>query len=273
VPDPEPPHEADSAGASAPLREGEPVLLRRRAGDSVLLLLRPGPQSIEGRGVIDLTAAVGAPPGVELSWAGATYRVVRPTLSDRLQHLRRRAQIVTPKDAQYLLFLAGVAPGATVLEVGAGSGALTIVLAESVGPSGRVVSYDRRADFLEVARGNVSAAGLSDRVDFRLRDVAALGFDRSGAASVVVDVAEPWAIVAPARSALTVGGSMATYTPTYNQLEWTVRALREARFEEVRSVELLERNLHVGEGGTRPDFEMLGHTGFLTGARWMGGGW
>jgi tRNA (adenine57-N1/adenine58-N1)-methyltransferase len=47
-------------------------------------------------------------------------------------------------------------------------------------------------------------------------------------------------------------------------LERTVRALREFRFDEIRSVELLERPLHVGDGGTRPAFEMLGHTGFLT---------
>jgi tRNA (adenine57-N1/adenine58-N1)-methyltransferase len=63
------------------------------------------------------------------------------------------------------------------------------------------------------------------------------------------------------------GGYVATYTPTYNQLERTVRRLREIGFGDVRGVEIIERGIHVGEGGTRPEFEMLGHTGFLASAR------
>ncbi len=256
-----------------PLSEGEPVLLRRREGDGVIVPLRRGPQSVEGRGVVDLTGEIGQPPGRSIRWAGAAFEVLRPSLSDLLAGLRRKAQIVTPKDAHYLLFLAGVGPGTAVAEAGAGSGALTLVLAYAVGPTGKVVSYDRRPDFLEVARANLRWAALSDRVDFRERDVVRDGIDVGELDSVVLDLPEPWAVLESARRALRPGGRVATYSPTYNQLERTVRGLRELGFDEVRSVELLERTLHVGEGGTRPEFEMLGHTGFLTGARRGVGPW
>lgn len=256
-----------------PLAEGEPVLLRRRESDSVIVPLRRGPQPVEGRGVLDLTGEIGRPPGGTVNWAGLVYEVLRPSLSDLLAGLRRRAQIVTPKDAQYLLFLAGVGPGADVVEAGAGSGALTLVLAHAVGPTGRVVSYDRRRDFLDVARKNLEWAGLAPRVEFRERDVVAEGLDVTGVDAVVLDLPEPWGVLAAAREALKPGGRVATYSPTYNQLERTVRTLRELGFEEVRCLELLERPLHVGEGGTRPEFEMLGHTGFLTGARRGAGPW
>ncbi|MGA7860872.1 MAG: tRNA (adenine-N1)-methyltransferase [Thermoplasmata archaeon] len=249
------------------LVEGEPVLVRRREGEAYLLPLRVGPQSVEGVGVIDLSGQIGTAPGGTIEWAGATYRILRPSLADVLRQLRRRAQIITPKDAQQLLYLAQVGPGARVAEAGAGSGALTIVLAHAVGPTGHVVSYDRRADFLEVARRNVAHAGFSDRVRFVERDVTVDGLDESGLDGIVLDVPEPWAVLEAARSALAIGGAVATYTPTYNQLERTVRTLRTLGFEEIRSVELLERALHVGEGGTRPEFDMLGHTAFLTGAR------
>jgi tRNA (adenine57-N1/adenine58-N1)-methyltransferase catalytic subunit len=262
-----------SGEANLTLEEGELTLVRHRTGDSVLLRLRRGPQSLEGRGVIDLTEFIGKPPGAVLQWAGSPYRVLRPTLSDLLAHLRRRAQIITPKDAQYLLLLGGVSPGSTVAEAGAGSGALTVVLAHAVGSSGRILTYDRRKDFLEVAERNLKLTGLDDRVEFRERDVLAEGFDVTGLSSVILDLPEPWAVLSHARDALRLGGSLAAYTPTYNQLERTVRDLRAQGFEEVRSVELLERALHVGDGGTRPEFEMLGHTGFLTGARWLGGPW
>ncbi|MCI4347087.1 MAG: methyltransferase domain-containing protein [Thermoplasmata archaeon] len=253
--------------ADRPLVEGEPVLVRRREGEAYLLPLRLGPQSVEGVGVIDLSGHIGIPPGGTIEWAGATYRILRPSLADILRQLRRRAQIVTPKDAQQLLYLAQVGPGARVAEAGAGSGALTVVLAHAVGAAGHIMSYDRRADFLEVARRNVAQAGLSDRVRFVERDVSVDGFDEQLLDGIILDLPEPWGALEAAHAALAVGGAVATYTPTYNQLERTVRTLRKLGFEEVRSIELIERSLHVGEGGTRPEFDMLGHTAFLTGAR------
>ena len=252
---------------SEALREGETVLLRRREQDAILLVLRRGPTAVEGRGIVDLTEQIGRSPGAQVAWAGASYTVLRPSLTDLLGHLKRRAQIVTPKDAQYLVYLAGVGPGARVAEAGAGSGALTIVLAHTVGPTGRVYSFDRRADFLEVARRNVGAAGFLDRVTFEERDVVAAGFGVADLDSVLLDLPEPWSVLAAAKGALRPGGYAAVYVPTYNQLETSVRRLRSEGFEEVRSVELLERALHVGEGGTRPEFEMLGHTGFLASGR------
>ena len=130
-----------------------------------------------------------------------------------------------------------------------------------------MVSYDRRPEFLEIARKNVASAGYSDRVEFRERDVGSLGIDATDLDAIVLDLPEPWAVLASARTALRFGGVVATYTPTYNQLERTVQSMRSLGFEEIRSLELLERELHVGAGGTRPEFEMLGHTGFLASGR------
>jgi tRNA (adenine57-N1/adenine58-N1)-methyltransferase len=256
-----------------PLVAGELVLLWERPGRSTIVPLLAAPQTIEGLGVLDLSPVVGQAVGCRFDWAGRPCRVIRPSLADRLSHLRRRAQIITPKDAASLLFLAGVSPGGIVLEAGAGSGAMTVALAHAVGPTGRVVAFDRREEFLAVARENVRRAGYADRVEFRLRDVGAEGFGTEGAGSLVLDVPEPWSVFAHAARALGPGASLGVYTPTYNQLERSVRELRSAGFEEIRSLELLERALHVGEGGTRPEFDMLGHTGFLTGARWMGPPW
>ena len=250
-----------------PWTEGDTVVLKRPGAPALLVRLARGPQKVGNEGVLDLTDLLGQLPGSSVTWLGTAYRAIRPSLSDLLGSLRRGAQIVTAKDAAHLLYLAGVGPGATVAEAGAGSGALTIALAYSVGPSGRVISYDRREDFLDSARANVRRAGLEARVSFRLRDVVTDGLDATDLSSVVGDLPEPGAVRPSARSALVPGGYVATYTPTYNQLERTVRALRDLGFDEVRAVELLERGLHVGEGGTRPAFEMLGHTGFLSAGR------
>ncbi len=248
-------------------REGETGALRRPGRPPLLVRVVRGPQPIGEEGVIDLGAEIDQPVGRSVAWSGTDCVLLRPNLSDLLSTVRRGPQIVTPKDAGPLLFLAGIGPGHRVAEAGSGSGALTIVLAYAVGPSGHVTSFDRRAEFLAAARANVTRAGLADRVTFRERDVAADGIDVGELASIVLDLPEPWEVLATAKRALVPGGSVATYTPTYNQLERTVRSLRSHGFEDVRAVELLERALHVGDGGTRPEFDMLGHTGFLAGGR------
>jgi tRNA (adenine57-N1/adenine58-N1)-methyltransferase catalytic subunit len=247
--------------------EGDTVALKARGAPAILVVLGRGPTRIGERGVIDLTAQLGRPPGEAVEWLGTNYRVVRPSLGDRFASVRRGAQIVTPKDAAPLIFLAGVVPGARAAEAGAGSGALTIALASAVGREGHVTSFDRRADFLASARANVERAGLGDRVTFRERDVARDGIDLTDLDSIVLDLPNPWDVLPSAHSALAIGGYVATYTPTYNQAERTVAALRDARFDEVRSLEVIERGLHVADGATRPEFEMLGHTGFLAAGR------
>jgi len=250
--------------------EGDVVSLLPVDGPVVVTRLARGPQRLGEAGVIDLGDQIGRPVGGEVQWLGQVYHAVRPSLADLLSTVRRMAQIVTLKDAAQLIALASVRPGARVAEAGAGSGALTVCLAHAVGPEGRVISYDRRGDFLEHARSNLARAGLSDRVEFRERDVGKHGFDATGFGSVILDLPEPWEVLGGAREALAPGGYVATYTPTYNQLERTVRGMRELHLAEVRALELIERGLHVGEGGTRPEFEMLGHTGFLAVGRRTG---
>ncbi|HTW77502.1 MAG TPA: tRNA (adenine-N1)-methyltransferase [Thermoplasmata archaeon] len=250
--------------------EGDAAVLLRAGEAPTVVRIRRGAQALGDRGVLDVSAEIGRPPGGEVPWVGHRFRLVRPSLADLLGAVARGPQIVTPKDAFHLAYLAGVVPGAVVAEAGTGSGALTLVLATLVGPTGRVRSFDRRPEFLEAARRNLERAGVVDRVDLAARDVAAEGVAGEGYDSVLLDLAEPWAVARSAYAALRPGGYLATYTPTYNQLERSVRELRTVGFSDVRGVELLERPIHVGDGGTRPEFEMLGHTGFLAAGRRVG---
>jgi tRNA (adenine57-N1/adenine58-N1)-methyltransferase catalytic subunit len=251
-------------------QEGDVAALARPGEPSWVVRVRKVPQAVGDRGVLDLSAEVGRSPGGEVTWLGRRYRLVRPSLADLLGTLDRGPQIITPKDAFHLAYLTDVRPGAVVGEAGSGSGALTLVLATLVGDGGKVHSYDRRPEFLEAARRNVARAGLLGRVVFHLRDVAVEGFEVDGLTSVLLDLPEPWEVVRQAQAALREGGYLATYTPTYNQLERSVRAMREAGLGDVRALELLERPIHVGDGGTRPGFEMLGHTAFLAVGRKVG---
>ncbi len=203
--------------------------------------------------------------GRSLEVEGKSYAVLEPSVRDRIETIRRKAQIVGPKDGAYLVFHTDLHAGDIVIEGGAGSGALTIALAHAVVPSGRVTSYEVRSDFLDVAQANVEAAGYGDVVRFRRADIAK-GIEEKEVDAVVLDVPEPWTAVPAVERALKPSGHFASFSPTVEQMRETVLALRDARFAEVWSVELLERRMEVGRG-TRPAFQTLGHTGYMTFAR------
>lgn len=77
---------------------------------------------------------------------------------------------------------------ATILVVGAGTGAELVALA-SQNSRWRLVAVDPSAAMLEVARDRVVRRGLADRVDFHVTDAAQLALDRPHDAAVAILVA------------------------------------------------------------------------------------
>jgi tRNA (adenine57-N1/adenine58-N1)-methyltransferase catalytic subunit len=195
-----------------------------------------------------------------------SFLVLTPAIRDTIGTMRREAQIIGPKDAPAILWNCDLKTGDFVIEAGAGSGGLTLSLAQAVGPTGRVVTYDLRADLLERARENVTASGLAARVEFKVGDV------RSGVAerdtdAFLLDIPDPWSAIRSATDALRVCGHFGSYSPNVEQVSQTVAALRKAPFVEVRTMEIIEREIVAQATGTHPSFAPLGHTGYLTFAR------
>ncbi len=197
---------------------------------------------------------------------GQSLTLFRPRGIDLVDVFDRPTQILYPKDIGYALYQLGVKSGDRVLEVGTGSGAMTASLAQAVRPGGHVFSYEMRPEFLEAARANIEKAGLSEWVTLHHKSPVG-GFDEEGASAVVVDLGDPWMIVAPAWKALVGGGMLAGFTPTTNQLEKLALALREGGFIMIEAVEVLLRELKTEAGKLRPESRMVGHTAYVTIAR------
>jgi SAM-dependent methyltransferase len=68
-----------------------------------------------------------------------------------------------------------VQPGATVLDVGCGTGASAIPAAVQIGPKGKVIAVDLADRLLEIARHKAAAQGLNN-IEFRLGDMENLGY-------------------------------------------------------------------------------------------------
>jgi SAM-dependent methyltransferase len=78
-----------------------------------------------------------------------------------------------------MLDMAGIRPGARVLDVAAGAGDQTLDIAERVGPSGFVLATDLSPAILEFARENARQAGHRN-VATQVADGERLGIDASG---------------------------------------------------------------------------------------------
>ena len=199
---------------------------------------------------------------------GQGLLALKPTLGDYVLEMPRGSQVIYPKDLGNILMLADVFPGATVIEAGLGSGALTAALLRAVGHQGRVITYEVREDMAPKALGNIRAlAPDPGRHELRIGDVYQ-GIRERGVDRVVLDVPEPWRAVSHAGDALSRGGIFLSFLPTVLQVHRLVEALTaDARFQLIETVEVLLRPWSVTGRSVRPAHRMVAHTGFITTAR------
>ncbi len=257
-------------GAEGPLEAGEQVVLHDRKGRRYLITLQPGGEWHSHAGIVRHDDLIGRPEGTAVrSTRNLGVTALRPTLEDFTLKMPRGAQVVYRKDQAMIVALGDVRPGCTVVEAGAGSGALSLALLHAVGRDGRVISYERRPDHLEVACRNVRSflGALPDNWEPRAGDLAEalpeLRCDR-----LVLDVLEPWELVAAGATALRPGGILVAYTPTVTQVMRLVETLEsDGSFGFTHTTETLVRPWHVSGLAVRPDHRMVAHTAFLTVAR------
>jgi tRNA (adenine57-N1/adenine58-N1)-methyltransferase catalytic subunit len=255
-----------------PFAPGDQVQLTDPKGRQNLVVLQPGKSFHTHRGSLAHDDLIGSPEGsVVRSSGGTPYVALRPLLADYTLAMTRGAAVIYPKDAAQIVAMADIFPGARVLEAGAGSGALSCWLLRAAGEAGLVVSYERRADFADIARQNVERFFGGPHPAWRLRvgDLAEdAGADDQPFDRVVLDMVAPWEHVGTAAGALIGGGVICCYVSTVTQLSRTVEAVREqGSFDEPAAWESLIRGWHVDGLAVRPGHRMVGHTGFLVTAR------
>jgi tRNA (adenine57-N1/adenine58-N1)-methyltransferase catalytic subunit len=241
------------------------LVLLDPSGAKHLVTLSGDTTKVPAVGVVRVDALL-ASIGRRWTVGGRSFLVLTPSIRDTVGSVRREAQIIGPKDAPAIVWNCDLKADDRVVEAGAGSGALTLALAHAVGPNGHVVTYDLRSDFLEQARGNLTDAGFGARVEFHVGDVRT-GIVERDVDAVILDIPDPWAAVPLAAGALRPCGHFASYSPNAEQVNKTVKALREGPFVDIRTIEIIEREIVANDTGTHPSFAPLGHTGYLTFAR------
>jgi tRNA (adenine57-N1/adenine58-N1)-methyltransferase catalytic subunit len=278
-PHPDVPAEAWAGVHRGPLRAGEWVRLTDQKGRRHNFELVAGKRFFSNRGHLEHDDLIGREEGFTVgSSVGGEYLVFRPLLSEFVVSMPRGAAVVYPKDAAQIVALADIFPGADVVEAGVGSGALTCSLLRAVGPHGTVSSYERREEFADVARANVTQFFGGDHPAWRLTvgdlvEALPAGDEAGTVDRVVLDMLAPWECLDVVADALAPGGVLICYVATATQLSKVAEAMRDAdTFTEPQAWESLVRDWHVEGLAVRPGHAMIGHTAFLVTARRMAPG-
>ncbi len=131
------------------------------------------------------------------------------------RRLQKQARLFNPSTRR-MLQDAGITPGMKVLDVGSGAGDVILLLADLVGPRGRVVGVDRNPVLLDTARARAQAAGVTN-VSFLTGDIAQVAldadFDAAVGRCVLFFVPDPVAVVRRVAQAVRPGGSIAFQEP------------------------------------------------------------
>ncbi len=227
-------------------------------------LLEPGTTQETDLGVIDLPEDVELGSVVE-THLGEPFEVRRLRGPDLFDHLERTGAPMMPRDIGLVVGHTGIASGDLVLDAGTGTG----VLAAYLGRLGvEVTTYERNPDFAEVARGNMSTAGVANAVDVRTGDLTEALDDLEGGFDLLtLDTEDAASVVERADELLAPGGFVAVYSPFIESARESVEAAREAGLSDIETLETIQREMDFDDRGSRPSTAGVGHTGYLVFAR------
>jgi ubiquinone/menaquinone biosynthesis C-methylase UbiE len=138
--------------------------------------------------------------------------------TDREQRrLIRQARVLAPA-TEHFLRDAGIVSGMRVLDIGCGMGDVTMLVAQLVGPQGKVVSIDLDQASLSTAQERATAAGF-DNTTFRQADVSAFTdvepFDAIVGRLVLEFLPDPAATIKRLCGLLHSGGILAFQEPSW----------------------------------------------------------
>ncbi|OJY69761.1 MAG: ubiquinone biosynthesis methyltransferase UbiE [Sphingobium sp. 66-54] len=186
-------------------------------------------------------------------------RPVAPIISTRWSTEEARDRV---NEAEDIMDRAGIRPGMTVADIGAGEGYYTVRLARRVGPEGRVLGQDIIAEVIDqlgrrVTRGNWEnvSVKLGTPDDPKLPDAS---FDRVLMVHMYHEIAEPYAFLWRLYPALKQGGEVIVVDmdrPTAQH--GTPLALLRCEFEAV-GFKLIGSEAHTAAGGYLARFSLGG---------------
>ncbi|KAJ7845370.1 tRNA methyltransferase complex GCD14 subunit [Mycena olivaceomarginata] len=216
------------------------------------LVVTPGKDFQSKYGHYRHSDLVGIPYGSKIgSRTGKGFiHILRPTPELWTMALPHRTQILYIADISFIISYLDIRRGSRVIEAGTGSGSFSHSVARSIGPSGRLWSYEFHEARAKKAKEEFAQHGMSDIVTLTHQNVCKDGFNLTDAAdSVFLDLPAPWDAVEHAKQALRKDRTtrICCFSPCMEQVLRTVSALNDAGFSDITMYETLVRPHDVNQ--------------------------
>jgi len=189
---------------------------------------------------------------------GKKLVIISATFADEFSKIKRGPQIISRKDIGAIIAFTGINKNTFVVDAGGGSGALCCFLA---GIAKKVVTYDNDDRSIEKIKENKERLGVT--LTIKKGDIYEK-LPEKNVDVVTLDLPDPTAALDNVNKALKPGGFCISYSPHITQASDLVDSALEKGFLHIKTIELIERNWAVGGRKARPNFDALGHTGFLS---------
>jgi len=186
------------------------------------------------------------------------FLLFNPTFPDLWENLLRGPQVLIQKDIGLVLAKTGINKESKVVDAGGGSGSLCLSLANVCK---EVTVYEINPEHHSIITKNANLLGFKN-LNLKQQDVYQ-GIDEKELDLITLDLPEPWRVTKSAEKVLKTGAFLVIYLPNLTQVQQFIESTKESRITVIEILELLERKWKIEEKIMRPEFEMLGHTGFM----------
>ena len=213
-------------------------------------------------------------PSIITTSTGIDFQIYSPTYKEFVLLMKRGPQIIYPKDVGQIIVESNIHNASKVLEIGSGSGALTLYMYSLLKNSGKLYSLDSSKINQRRASKTISrflSTYSQDSVDVTFINEKLINFNLKSLDedidTIITDVPEPWEFFI--NNKIENDLSWVSYLPSISQIMKINNTLIENNFQDVEVKEVILRDWIVDQKVVRPTNKLVSHTGFLISAKFV----
>ncbi|OAV99969.1 hypothetical protein PTTG_11829, partial [Puccinia triticina 1-1 BBBD Race 1] len=236
---------------SCTIQSGDTVIVYQSRDNLTAIVVTPGQQLNTRFGEFPHSDMIGVPFGSKCpsrKGNGFTY-LLRPTPELWTLALPHRTQILYHPDISFVTSQLNIKPGSYVIEAGTGSGSFSHSIARTIGPGGKLFSFEFHEERHAKAAAEFQAHGLISSVGGPIqlahRNVIRDGFGDLDVKvdSVFLDLPAPWDALEESKRVMNRSqlSRICCFSPCIEQVQKTCQTLESLGFSDIIMFETLVR--------------------------------
>ena len=213
-------------------------------------------------------------PSIVKTTTGVNFKIYKPTYKEFVLLMKRGPQIIYPKDVAQIVLELNIHNSSNVLEIGSGSGALTLYLYTLLKNTGKLYSLDsskinqRRAN-KTISRYISTLSEENNDITFLNEELVNFNYKTLNEKinSIITDVPEPWEFYTNNKIENSI--HWVSYLPSMTQVMRMNDTLKDEQFQDIEIKEVIVRDWVVDKKIVRPSNKLVSHTGFIISAKYM----